>query len=59
MIHLTLTGMGSNRERTIGDTCNPQDTDTYWHVMYCSETQLAQEEICQDCLAVWNETETE
>jgi hypothetical protein len=53
-IHLTLTGWGSLRERILCGA-EPQADDKHYHVMYCNDRILESPDICQACLAVWQE----
>lgn len=56
MIHLTLTGWGSQRERMLCQT-TPADGDTFWHFMYCSDAQLRQPNVCPRCKTVLDDDE--
>lgn len=51
MIHLTLTGWGSNRERMLCQT-TPTPDDTFWHWMYCTDAQLHHPAVCPRCKTV-------
>lgn len=53
IIHLSMTGFGSAKERMLcrGDIVTHDDV--CYHAMYCSATLLAQDNVCPECKQVW------
>lgn len=53
MIHLSMTGYGSVKERMLCHADTVAHDDVCYHAMYCSATLLAHDDVCPECKQVW------